>query len=156
MRDAVSGGNTFALKAKAEDSGLATVSILLVDDSRLFRTLVSSILSQQPGYQIVGEAADGPEAVQRAAELKPNLVVLDMGLPELNGVEVARQIRCCSPDSTILLLTGNNDPELARAALNAGARGYVLKADGVVELVEAVRDVLSGKQFVSRRLKSPV
>lgn len=143
----------FYLNSKPVDSGTASVRILLVDDFILFRTLVSSILTKQPGYQIVGEAADGLEAVQRARELKPDLVVLDMCLPDLNGIEVARRIRRCSPDSTILFLTGINDPGLAREAFSAGARGYILKVDVTFELVEASIEVILGKRFVSRRLK---
>lgn len=131
-----------------------TVRILLVDDFEPCRTLVSLILKDQPGYQIVGEAADGLEAVQRALELNPDLVVLDMGLPGLNGIEVARQIRNCSPGSTILFLTGNHDPEIARQALYAGARGYVHKFDVVAELAAAANAVLSGERFVSRRFRS--
>jgi len=111
------------LNSKCEASEKASVRILLVDDFEQFRTLVSSILTKQPGYQVVGEAADGLEGVLLAKELKPDLVVLDMQLPKLNGIEVARQIRRCSPDSTILFLTGNSDPELVREALLASATG---------------------------------
>jgi len=151
--NAVSEGRTSVLNSKYEISETASVRILLVDDFEPFRTLVSSILKEQPGYQIVGEAADGPKAIQRAMECKPDLVVLDIDLPRLSGIEVARQIRCCSPDSMILFLTLNNDAELAREALHAGARGYVLKFDAVPELVEAAKTVLSGKRFVGRALR---
>jgi DNA-binding NarL/FixJ family response regulator len=154
MVNAVSNGRASALNSKREDPGTVTVRILLVDDFEPCRTLVSLILQDQPGYQIVGEAADGLEAVQRALELNPDLVVLDMGLPGLNGIEVARQIRNCSPGSTILFLTGNHDPEIARQALYAGARGYVHKFDVVAELAAAANAVLSGERFVSRRFRS--
>jgi len=153
MVNAVCKGRPLVLNSKPADSGTATVRILLVDDFQLFRGLVSSILGKEPGYQVVGEAADGVEAVQRATELKPDLVVLDIGLPELNGIEVARRIRRSSPDSTILFLTANSDPGVAWEALNTGARGYVLKVDAATELVEAAKEVLSGKEFVSRRLR---
>jgi DNA-binding NarL/FixJ family response regulator len=154
MVNAVSNGRASVLNSKREDPGTVTVRILLVDDFEPCRTLVSLILKDQPGYQIVGEAADGLEAVQRALELNPDLVVLDMGLPGLNGIEVARQIRNCSPGSTILFLTGNHDPEIARQALYAGARGYVHKFDVVAELAAAANAVLSGERFVSRRFRS--
>jgi DNA-binding NarL/FixJ family response regulator len=153
MMNAVSEGRTSVLNSKCEVSEIASVRILLVDGFEPFRTLVSSILKEQPGYQIVGEAADGLKAIQRAGDFKPDLVVLDMDLPKLNGIEVARQIRCCSPDSMILFLTVNNDAELACEALLAGARGYVLKFDAYTELVEAAKTVLSGKRFVSRALR---
>jgi len=143
------------LNSKAADPGTASARVLVVDDLDLFRTLVSSILTPEAGYQIVAEATDGLAAVQRASELKPDLVVLDLGLPELNGMEAARRIRRCSPSSTILFLTENNDPELAREALNAGARGYVLKVDVVAELAKAAKEVLAGNWFISRRLQGP-
>jgi DNA-binding NarL/FixJ family response regulator len=127
---------------------LRTVRILVADDFDLFRTLVSSILKEQAGYQIVGEAADGRQAVQRAKELQPDLVVLDMGIPDLRGMEVARRIKLCSPQSRILFLTTNNDPELACESLNAGAWGHVLKADVVGGLVDAAKAVISGEWFV--------
>jgi DNA-binding NarL/FixJ family response regulator len=142
------------LNSKCEASEKASVRILLVDDFEQFRTLVSSILTKQPGYQVVGEAADGLEGVLLAKELKPDLVVLDMQLPKLNGIEVARQIRRCSPDSTILFLTGNSDPELVREALLASALGYVLKFDTSTDLAEAAKTVISGKRFVSRTLRN--
>jgi DNA-binding NarL/FixJ family response regulator len=128
------------------------IRILLVDDFERFRSFTCSLLREQPGFQIVGEALDGPEAVQKAEELKPHLVVLDIGLPKLNGIEAARQIRLVSPDSKLLFLTGNDDPEVAREALCTGATGYVSKSDAAVELLNAVEAVLLGKQFVSKRL----
>jgi two-component system, NarL family, nitrate/nitrite response regulator NarL len=154
MMNSVIEGRASVLNAKRENKGTAVVRILLVDDFEPCRILVSLILQDQPGYQIVGEAADGPEAVQTAEDLNPDLVVLDIGLPGLNGIEVARQIRSCSPGSTILFLTGNHDPEIARQGLYAGARGCVHKFDVVAELAAAAKAVLSGKRFVSRRFRS--
>jgi DNA-binding NarL/FixJ family response regulator len=154
MTNAASEGVAPVLNSKHENPGTAVVRILLVDDFEPCRTLVSLILQDQPGYEIVGEAADGAEAVQTAENLNPDLVVMDIGLPGLNGIEVARQIRSCSPGSTILFLTGNHDPEIARQALYAGAQGYVHKFDVVVELATAVRAVLLGKRFVSRRFRN--
>jgi DNA-binding NarL/FixJ family response regulator len=130
------------------------IRILLVDDFESFRSFTSSLLRRQPRFQIVGEALDGPEADQKAEELKPDLVVLDIGLPKLNGIEAARQIRTVSPDSKILFVTGNDDPEVARAALGTGATGYVAKSDAPVELLSAVEAVLLGKQYVSKRLRA--
>ena len=142
------------LESKREgEAGTALVRILVVDDLEPFRSLVSSILTKQAGYHIVGEAADGLEAVRRARETHPDLVVLDMGLPGLMGSEVARRIRLFSPGSAILFLTANNDPELARYVLDAGAMGYVLKIDVVTELAPAAKEILSGNRFVSRRLR---
>ena len=145
-------GWTAGLEPKYEDAGQALARVLVVDDLELFRTFVSSILKQQPGYEIVGEAADGLEAVQKAREYQPDLVVLDLNLPELNGIEVAQRIRLCSPHSRILLLTANKDSELALCAFDAGVLGYVLKIDAVRDLPVAAKEVLSGRRFVSRRL----
>jgi DNA-binding NarL/FixJ family response regulator len=153
MVNTVIDGRISGLNSKDEVRETAPVRILLVDGSELFRTAVSSLLREQPGYQIVGEAADGPKAIQRAMEIKPDLVVLDMDLSRLSGLEAARQIRCCSPNSEILFLTLNSDAEIAREALRAGARGYVHKFDVAAELMEAVKTVLSGKQFIGRALR---
>jgi DNA-binding NarL/FixJ family response regulator len=128
------------------------VKVLLVDDFEPFRNWVSSLFRQEPDFEIIGEAADGQQGVQQATELKPDLVVVDLALPRLNGIEVTRQIRCSSPDSKIVLLTGNDFPQLARAALDSGASGYVIKSDAAGELFAAVRAVLQGRQYVSKRL----
>jgi DNA-binding NarL/FixJ family response regulator len=130
-----------------------TARILLVDDFGLFRELVSLLLEKNAGYEIVAEAVDGRDGIQKAKDSKPDLVVLDMDLPFFNGIEVARQICGTCPDSTILFVTGNDDPELVCEALRAGAHGYVHKFDTVVDLVEAAKAVLSGKRFISRRLR---
>jgi DNA-binding NarL/FixJ family response regulator len=140
------------LQSRVSSCSPTVVRILLVDDFEWFRNYTSSFLRKQPGFQIVGEALDGPEAVQKVEELTPDLVVLDLGLPTLNGIETARQIRSVSPDSKILFLTGNDDPEVAREALETGATGYVAKSDAAVELLNAVEAVLLGKQYVSKRL----
>jgi DNA-binding NarL/FixJ family response regulator len=147
-------GKASELDSKRQNPRTTPVRILLVDDFEPCRTLVSLILQDQPGYHIVGEAADGLEALEQTAELYPDLVVLDMGLPGLNGIEVAREIRNCSPGSIILFLTGNHDPEVARQALYAGARGFVHKFDVVAELAAAAHAVLSGKRFVSRKFRT--
>jgi DNA-binding NarL/FixJ family response regulator len=139
-------------KALQNDSGTASVRILLVDDSQPFRSVTASILEKYPGSQIVGVAFDGQEAVRKAQELKPDLVVLDIGLPKLNGIEAARQIRSVSPDSKILFFTGNDYPQIVREALEAGTGGYVIKVDGAGELLAAIEAVLQGKRYVSKRL----
>jgi len=99
--------------------------------------------------QVVGEASDGLEAVQKAEELKPDLILLDVGLPTLNGIEASHQISKVVPDSKILFVTQNNDADVARAALGNRARGYVLKVDAKRELLSAVEAVLRGERFVS-------
>jgi len=107
----------------------------------------------RPEYQVVAEASDGLEAVQKAQELKPDLILLDIGLPKLNGIEAAQLIRQLSPGSKILVLSQNNDLDVVRAALSASAQGYVLKADARSELLPAMDAVLGGKQFLSSSLR---
>ena len=133
-----------------DDLREASVRILLVDDFEPFLRFTALTLRKEPGFRIVGEARDGQEAVQKAKELKPDLVVLDIDLPKLNGIEAARQIRSVSPDSKILFLTGDNDLQIAQVALDTGARGYVVKLDAAAELLPAVKAVLLGKRYVSK------
>jgi DNA-binding NarL/FixJ family response regulator len=104
-------------------------------------------------WQVIAEASDGSEAVQKAEELKPDLILLDIGLPKLNGIEAARRIRQRSPSSKIIFLSQNSDLDVVRAALGTGALGYVRKTDARRELLPAMDAVLRGKQFVSSSLK---
>lgn len=126
--------------------------VLVVEDSEPFRTFICSMLRKRPELQIVGEAADGLQAVQKAEELQPDLVVLDIGLPSLNGIEVARRIRKLSPESRILFVSQNASVPVVQEAFAEGAKGYVIKTDARRELLTAVDAVLRGEQFVSTRL----
>jgi DNA-binding NarL/FixJ family response regulator len=121
----------------------------VVDDYEPFRRFVCSTLRKRPTLQIVGEASDGVEAVQKAEELKPDLVILDIGLPTLNGIEVARRIHTFSPRSKVIFVTQESSPDVMQATLNLGAWGYVLKTKAGSDLVAAVEAVLLGKRFVS-------
>jgi len=107
----------------------------------------------RPKFQVIGEASDGSEAVQMAEALRPDLIVLDIGLPKLNGIEAARQIRQLSPNSGIVFLSQNSDLDVVRAALGTGTLGYVLKTYARHELLPAVDAVLGGKQFFSSSLE---
>jgi DNA-binding NarL/FixJ family response regulator len=100
--------------------------------------------------QIICEVSNGLEAVQKAGELKPDLILMDIGLPVLNGIEAARRILKLSPQSKIILLTQESSADVVQEALNVGARGYVLKTKAVSELLDAVEAVIMEKQFVSR------
>jgi DNA-binding NarL/FixJ family response regulator len=121
----------------------------VVDDYEPFRRFVCSTLRKRPTLQIVGEASDGVEAVQKAEELKPDLIILDIGLPTLNGIEVARRIHTFSPRSKVIFVTQESSPDVMQATLNLGAWGYVLKTKAGSDLVAAVEAVLLGKRFVS-------
>jgi len=129
------------------------IRILVADDFAPWPRFISSIIVKHTDWHIVGEAADGFEAVQKAGELKPDLILLDVGLPQLNGIEAARQIRTLAPKSKILFLSGMDDPVIVREALRTGASGYVVKSDAQSELTKAVEAVLRGEQFVSSRAK---
>ena len=130
----------------------SSVRILVVDDFERWRHSVCLALQVRREWQVIGEASDGVEAVHKAKDLQPDLVMLDIGLPKLNGIEVARQIRSISPKSRVVFLTENYSCDLAEAALDIGARGYVIKSAFAGELIPAVEAVLEGRQFLSARL----
>jgi len=127
---------------------------MVVDDYENWRRQVHSLLEARPEWQVIAEASDGSEAVQKAEGLKPDLILLDIGLPKLSGIEAARRIRHVSPSSKIIFLSQNSDLEFVRVALSTGALGYVQKTDAGRELLPAVAAVLRGKKFVSSSLKS--
>jgi DNA-binding NarL/FixJ family response regulator len=108
---------------------LSSIRILLADDVEGWRHQVRLLLQARPEWQVIAEASDGPETIQKAEELKPDLIVLDIGLPILNGIEAARRIRQLSPSSKVVFLSQNNDRDVVRAALGMGALGYVHKTD---------------------------
>ena len=129
------------------------VRIFLVDDFAPLRKELSLILQNHTRFQIVGETGDGLDAVRIAKELKPDLILLDIGLPNLNGIQVAEQIQSDAPAVKIIFVTQIDDPEVVRAAVDCGSRGYVLKSEAQRELLQTIEDVLVGKSFVSRRLR---
>jgi len=126
--------------------------ILIADDFKDWRGQVLLLFGTRPEWQVTAEAADGLEAIQKAEELKPDLIVLDIGLPKLNGLEAARQIRQLSPSSKIVFLSQNNDLDVVRTALGT-AQGYVCKTDFRRDFLPAVQAVFRGQQFVSSSLK---
>jgi len=125
--------------------------ILIVDDYEPWRRVVSWLLNGLPEWEIVGEAADGLEAVQKAQELQPALTLLDIGLPMFNGIEAACKIHIVAPNTKILFVSVNVCPELVQGALSSGAEGYVAKSDAANELLPAMRSVMNGQRFVGQR-----
>lgn len=112
--------------------------ILVVDDFAEWRVRVRSMLQARPEWKVIGEACDGLEAVQRTTELQPDIVLLDIGMPLLNGIEAAKRIRQDSPSSRIIFVTQENDADIRTEALATGAEGYLLKANAMNELLPAV------------------
>ena len=130
---------------------MAALRTLIVEDHEGLRALLRSLLKNEIQCVVIGEASDGLQAVQRAQELQPDLILLDLSLPKLNGMEAGRRIRKISPHSKILFLSQEPDPEIVQSALRLGA-GYLLKSDAK-ELPAAVHAVLEGGKFVSDRVK---
>jgi DNA-binding NarL/FixJ family response regulator len=130
--------------------GASTITILVVEDSRPFRSFITSFLREQPGWGLVGEVSDGVAAVVAAQTLRPTLVLMDIGLPTLNGLEAARQIRQIVPTTKVVFLTQETDSDVAKEAFNVGACGYVLKQQAGTELLPALAAALQGERFVSR------
>lgn len=135
------------------DTPPSAVRILVVDDYEPWREEICSMLQTQPELRVIAEIADGLEAVQKAQELKPDLILLDIGLPSLSGIDAANRIRQVAPDARIIFLTQNSDKDVVEAALNTGAHGYVLKADAGSELLPALAGILGGDDFVSSGIK---
>jgi CheY-like chemotaxis protein len=123
-----------------------------VDDFEPWRRFISSGLAKQSKLQIVAEASDGIDGVQKAEQLQPDLILLDIGLPALNGIEVARRIRRLSPSSKILFVSEHRSIDIAREAIRAGGSGYVVKSDAGNDLLPGVAAVLQGKHFASASL----
>jgi DNA-binding NarL/FixJ family response regulator len=136
-----------------EQQLLSSIRILIADDYEGWRRQVRSLFQARPEWQVMAEAVDGPEAIQKAEELKPDLIVLDIGLPKLNGIEAARRIRQLSPTSKIVFLSQNNGLDVVRAALGTGAQGYVCKTDAGRALLPAADAALQRRQFVSSSIK---
>ena len=126
-----------------------TIRVLVVDDYEPWRRFLRVTLRAYEELQIIGEVSDGLEAVQKAQQLQADLILLDIGLPRQNGIEVARKIREASPTSKILFVSENRAWEIVEEALRVGGSGYVVKSDAARELMTAIWAVLQGKQFLS-------
>ncbi len=131
-----------------EDQQLGPVRIVVVDDFEPWRRSIVSLVAKDPAFQVISEAADGAEGVRMCLELRPDLVILDVGLPKVNGLEAARQIREVSPDTKILFVSANHSSDVIREALRIGAAGYILKTHVLRELLNAVRAVVRDEDFL--------
>jgi DNA-binding NarL/FixJ family response regulator len=134
---------------------MSSLRILVVEDFAPFSQFIRSTLAERRDVQVIGEASDGLEAVHRAEELKPDLILLDIGLPTLNGIEAARQIRQLCPESKIIFVSQESDADIVQEALSFGALGYVVKTMAGGELLTAIKAVCGGRLFVGGGLSSP-
>ena len=125
------------------------IRVLLADDHGIVRAGIRHLLERQPDMEVVGEAADGREAVHLAEQLDPEIVVMDIGMPNLNGIEATTQIVKRNPATGVIILSMHDDEEYLVRALSAGVKGYLLKDSAQVEMVRAVQSVASGKAFFS-------
>ncbi len=142
-------GNTYDVLASKQVRTPVGVRILVVDDYEPFRRFLYETLKTRPELKVIGEAADGLEAVQKATDLKPDLVLLDVGLPKLNGIEAAHHLSKVIPEAKILFISQSTDAEVIAEALSTGAKGYVWKAAANADLLPAIEAVLRGDHFVS-------
>ncbi len=126
-----------------------SITVLLADDHRILREGLRSLLEHPPDIRVVGEAGDGRTAVRLAKELSPDVVIMDIGMSGLNGVEATRQIRAALPQTRVLALSMHSDRRYVRSMLKAGATGYLLKDSAAEELVQALRTLVSGRAYLS-------
>jgi DNA-binding NarL/FixJ family response regulator len=141
----------FPLPGRRGMSSAAPIRVLVVEDFVPFRREICAMLESCHDLQVIGGVSDGLEAAQKAAELKPDLILLDIGLPNLNGIEAARRIRTVAPESKIIFLTQESSADVVQEALGTGARGYVFKIKAASDLLPAVEAVLKEEMFVSSR-----
>jgi DNA-binding NarL/FixJ family response regulator len=131
---------------------VSSIRILLVDDVESWRLSISSMLRAEPSFEVVFETSDGLKAVEAAEKLQPAVVLLDIGLPGLNGIQAGGRIRKVAPFAKIVFVTLERDPDIVDAAWGLGAWGYVLKSDAARDLVAAIQSVVRGEKFLSRSL----
>ena len=134
----------------------ANVNVLLVDDHALLRQALRMLLESRPGLHVVGDCGDGRTALELARQLRPDVVLMDVAMPGLDGLETTRRIKREAPESRVILLTSYADQERLREGLRAGARGYVVKRSEIEELVLAIQMVVSGNTYVSTELANRV
>ena len=132
------------------------IRLVLADDHAFVRSGTRELLEQQPDLKIIGEASDGNEAVRLAGELQPDVMVMDVRMPAMSGVEATRQIKAAYPNVKVLVLTAHDDDEYVFALLQAGANGYLLKTAEIEELVRAIRTVAAGKSALAPEVTGKV
>jgi len=131
---------------------MQTFTVLIVEDFAPFREIVSALLLKTGRFDVVDQASDGLEAIQKAKAWQPDFILLDIGLPNMNGLEAANRIAAVAPNSRIVFLSQDRDLDIVKASLSTGARGYVVKSDAGSDLLEALATVAQGKTFLSASL----
>jgi DNA-binding NarL/FixJ family response regulator len=131
---------------------VSEIRILVADDHEIVRRGLRALLESQRGWKVVAEASTGSQALEKASEVKPEVAVLDVGMPVLNGLEATRRIRQALPQTEVLILTVHDSEQMAREAISCGARGYLVKSDVGRDLIAAVESVVRHKVFLSPRL----
>lgn len=132
-----------------------TIRILIADDHPVVRRGLKSLLRERPGWEVIGEAVDGKEAVEIAGRLSPDVVVLDVTMPQMHGLEACRLIRQSVPGCEVLIVTQHDSPQMLREATSCGAKGYVVKSNAPRDLLAAVEAVSQHKNFVARNQELP-
>ncbi len=125
------------------------ITIVLVDDHKIVRQGLRMLLEDEPDMKVIGGAANGEEGITVVEKLKPDILVTDLILEKMNGLDVTREVRKSVPDTKIIILTMYDDEGYVRHALKEGAKGYILKGSGIEDLVQAVRKVMSGGRYLS-------
>ncbi|HET8824428.1 MAG TPA: response regulator transcription factor [Terriglobales bacterium] len=135
---------------------MGVLRIMVADDHEVVRKGLVALLQAQPDWQVCGEAGDGREAVEKAIQLKPDILILDIGMPSLNGLEATRQILKTIPNARVLILTLHDSDQVVREVLNAGARGFLLKSDAARDLVAAVEALRHDKTYFTSKVAAMV
>jgi two-component system response regulator NreC len=141
---------------EAEQGNMTTVRILLADDHEIVREGVRAMIQRCPGWEICGDASTGREAVALAESLKPDIVIMDIGMPELNGLDATRQIKRALPDTEVLIFTANETEEIVRQVFQAGARGYLLKTEANKHLIPALEMLCKHRTYFSSKVSEMV
>ena len=130
--------------------------VLLVDDHKIMREGISALLRRYSEFEVVGQAADGRQALEMASQLKPNIIIMDVGMPNLNGVDATKQLLSMNPDLKIMALSTHSDGAVVAKMIKAGAKGYILKESAFEELIEGLNTLLDGRTFLCNKISKVV